>query len=75
MRWKTRLFVSAWDIVIDRWISGFARESRGNKHTLLNAVLLDTLEVITLLLLAGDALNALVVVVLVRGTLGRVGAV
>jgi hypothetical protein len=57
------------------WISGFARGSHGNQHTLLNAVLLDTLEVITLLLLTSDALNALVVVVLVRGTLGRVGAV
>jgi hypothetical protein len=55
--------------------SGLAREYRGDQHTLLNAVLLDTLEVITLLLLASDALNALVVVVLVWGTLGGVGAV
>lgn len=46
-----------------------------NRHTLLNTVLLDSLEVITLLLLAGDALDTLVVVVLVRGALGGVGAV
>lgn len=43
------------------------------KLTLLNAVLLGTLEV-GVLLLSGDTLNALVVVVLVRGALGGVGA-
>lgn len=41
--------------------------------TLLNTVLLGTLEVL-ILLLAGDALDTLVVVVLVGGALGGVGA-
>lgn len=41
--------------------------------TLLNAVLLGAL-VILILLLAGDALNALIVVVLVGSTDGGVGA-
>jgi hypothetical protein len=41
--------------------------------TLLDTVLLGALVVLVLLLL-GDALNALVVVVLVGGTLGGVGA-
>lgn len=43
------------------------------KLTLLNTVLLGTLEVL-ILLLAGDALDTLVVVVLVGGALGGVGA-
>ena len=42
-------------------------------HTLLNAVLLGTL-VVLVLLLAGDALDALVEVVLVWGALSGVGA-
>lgn len=44
------------------------------KLTLLNAVLLGTLVVLTFFFLAGDTLNALVVVVLVGGALGGVGA-
>jgi hypothetical protein len=47
---------------------------RSKALTLLNTVLLGTLEVLTLLLLAGDALDALVVVVLVRGADSGVGA-
>lgn len=44
------------------------------KLTLLNAILLGALVVLTLLFLAGDTLNALIVVVLVGGALGGVGA-
>lgn len=52
----------------------FVRQSNFSALTLLNTVLLGTFEVLALFLLAGDALNALVVVVLVRGANGRVGA-
>lgn len=52
----------------------FVRQFKFNALTLLDTVLFGTLEVLTLFLLAGDALNALVVVVLVRGASGGVGA-